>query len=66
MFGKDFDGFLEQNGVEIMKVGPRAPNLNAFVEQDVASCMQLPRICADLPYYGTASVLQSLACFPGF
>jgi len=37
MFVKDFDGALENSGIKIRKVGPRAPNLNAFVERWIQS-----------------------------
>ena len=36
-FTKDFDDLLESEGVKIQKVGPRAPNLNAFAERWVLS-----------------------------
>ena len=39
-FTAEFDGILESEGIEIKKVGPRAPNMNAIAERWVQSIKQ--------------------------
>ena len=39
-FTAEFDGILESQGIEIKKVGPRAPNMNAIAERWVQSIKQ--------------------------
>lgn len=39
-FGPEFDAILHSDGVAIHKVGPRAPNLNAYAERWVQSVKQ--------------------------
>ena len=39
-FTAEFDGILESEGIEIKKVGPRAPNMNAIAERWVQSIQQ--------------------------
>jgi putative transposase len=39
-FSGAFDAVLKSDGIEVMPVGPRAPNLNAFVERWVQSVKQ--------------------------
>src|SRR5260370_29000461 len=36
-FVPEFDAVLESDGIEVLRVGPRAPNLNAFAERWVGS-----------------------------
>jgi putative transposase len=36
-FTKEFDAILEAKGMQIVRVGPRAPNLNAFCERWIGS-----------------------------
>ena len=36
-FGKGFDELLESHEIKVTKVGPRAPNLNAFIERWIQS-----------------------------
>jgi putative transposase len=36
-FTEEFDALLESTGMEIVRVGPRAPNLNAFCERWIGS-----------------------------
>ncbi len=36
-FTKNFDGILEQEGIEVVRVGPKQPNMNAFAERFVQS-----------------------------
>ncbi len=40
MFIKDFDSIIENTGAEVKKVGPRAANMNAFVERWIQSIQQ--------------------------
>lgn len=37
MFTKDFDATLQQAGLKVRRVGPRAPNMNAYVERWIQS-----------------------------
>jgi putative transposase len=39
-FTAEFDAILKSQGIETKKVGPRAPNLNAFAERWVQSIRQ--------------------------
>ncbi len=40
MFTKEFDTTFPQTGLAVKKVGPRAPNMNAFVERWIQSIQQ--------------------------
>jgi len=40
MFIKEFDSIIENSGAEVKKVGPRAANMNAFIERWVQSHKQ--------------------------
>jgi putative transposase len=37
-FGPEFDDVLRSDGIDVVKVGPRKPNLNAFAERWVQTC----------------------------
>lgn len=39
-FTAEFDGLLKSDGVEIHRVGPRKPNLNAYAERLIQSIQQ--------------------------
>ncbi len=47
-FGSEFDAVLEADGIKVKKVGPRAPNMNAFAERWVQS---VRRECLDQFHY---------------
>ncbi len=60
-FVQEFDALLESDGMEIVKVGPRAPNLNAYAERWVQSA-QLEALDHFL-IFGEAHLHHIVSCY---